>query len=180
MQSKQTEKKSNNYLVRRAIVDDAFQLAEINYNWWTQCYRGIIDDEFLDSINLKIKRRRTVEIMKNDYWKSICLVYEFNKKILWFVHWGEKKDKDISYEAEIYAIYVDATMQGKGIWTVLMNSILETPYFKNKQSVYLRTLANKHETRWFYEKLWWKIFAKKEREIGGKKYPIVGYFWEKK
>jgi hypothetical protein len=32
MKPKETEEKSNNYSVREAIIDDSFQLAEINYN----------------------------------------------------------------------------------------------------------------------------------------------------
>lgn len=175
MKPKETEEKSNSHSVREAIIDDAFQLAEINYNWWTQSYRGIIDNSFLDTIDLERKKEKMIDFMKNDNWKSIRLVYELDGKILWFVHWGEKRDEEVPYEAEIYAIYVDPSTQGKGIWKTLMNSILETPYFKDKKSFYLRTLKNKPETRWFYEKLWGKVFIEKEHEIGGKKYPMVGY-----
>lgn len=178
MKPKETEEKITNNWVRDAVLDDAFQLAEINYNWWTQSYRGVIDDDFLDTIDLKRKQERMVDFMKNDNWKSIRLVYELNGKVSWFVHWGEKRDEDIPYEAEIYAIYVDPSVQGKGIWKALMNAIAETS-FKDKKSFYLRTLKNKSETRWFYEKLWGKVFTEKEHEIGGKKYQMVGYCRQK-
>lgn len=179
MKPKETEEKTNRNEIREAKLEDVFAMAKINYDWWTQSYRGIIEDSFLDTIDLKTKQERMVEFMKNDDWKSVRLVYVADWKIVWFVHGGEKRDNDIDYEAEIYAIYVDPSIQGKGIGKALMNAIGETSHFKDKTSFYLWTLKDKPETRWFYEKLWGKVFTEKEQEIGGKKYSMVGYYRQK-
>lgn len=179
MKPKETEEKTNRNEIREATLEDAFAMAKINYDGWTQSYRGVIEDSFLDAIDLKKKQERMIDFIKNDDWTSIRLVYVADGNLVWFVHGGKKRDEDIDYDAEIYAIYVDPSTQGKGIGKMLMNAIGETPYFKDKKSFYLWTLKDKPETRWFYEKLWGKVFAEKEHEIGAKKYPMVGYYRQK-
>lgn len=174
----ESSEKQKNVYIREANIDDAFAIAEINYNGWRTNFRGIIDDDFLDNISLEKKQNRMIEFIKNKNSDSLSLVAVVDGKVVWFVHWGISRD-EIDYEAEIYAIYIDPDYQWKWIGKNLMDSIIQTPQFKNAKSFYLRTLRGQKQTRHFYEKMWWKVCVEEQKEIWWKLYPMVAYCWKK-
>ena len=110
--------------------------------------------------------------------ESEIYVKEIDEKVVGYVMWGTPRDEHSDYYAEIYSIYVDPSIQRKGIGKELMNKIADTG-FKDKSSFYLRTLEQNPKSRVFYEKLWGKLFWTKAQMIGGKPYTMVGYCRQK-
>lgn len=45
----------NEIIIRKVRKDDLMQVAEISVNAWKTAYRGIISDDYLDSLNVEKK-----------------------------------------------------------------------------------------------------------------------------
>lgn len=179
MKNRESVEQQKSIDIREATLDDAFAIAEINYKGRKNNFKGIIDDDFLDNINLEKKQQAMLEMMENNNWDSIILVHTINWKVVWFIHWWIDRYPNSAYDAEIYSFYVDPDFQWKWIGKTLMNAIIESDMFKNISSFYLRTLKDQKATRHFYEKMWWKVCAKKGRRIWWKRYDMVAYNWKK-
>ena len=61
-------------IIRQATKDDAMQIAEILVEDWKTAYRGIIDDEFLDSMNAE--QRYQVEVKR---WEKFMLAADWDE-----------------------------------------------------------------------------------------------------
>ena len=48
-------------IIRRAMQNDARQIAEIIVEDWKNAYRGIIDDDFLDSMSVEERYQRELQ-----------------------------------------------------------------------------------------------------------------------
>lgn len=179
MSHKEAEEKPLYNWTRKAKTDDAFVIAKINYDGWTKNFRGIIDSEYLDTRDINRREMKIKDTLNNLESETEFLVYEKEGKILWFIHGGKSRNDNLSYDNEIYTIYVAHEAQGQGIGKILMNALMETDIFKNKKSFFLVTLRDQKSTRAFYEKMWGKVFLEERKEIGWKIYSMV-YYWRQK
>ena len=76
-------------IIRQATKDDAMQIAEILVEDWKTAYRGIIDDEFLDSMNAE--QRYQVEVKRGEKF----MVAADGDEILGYT-WNEMADDGAS------------------------------------------------------------------------------------
>ncbi len=133
--------------VRRANINDALAISEININTWKNAYEKLLPKEFLENRNVDEKRINS--------WKEnianinyIVLVYE-DKKVFGYLWAGKKRDViDIPYE--IYAIYVSPESQRLGIGQTLIN---EYKKVINNQPFYLYMLKGNLPASAFYKKI---------------------------
>ena len=63
-------------IIRRAMQNDARQIAEIIVEDWKNAYRGIIDDDFLDSMSVEERYQR--ELQRYQIYKVAAV----NEKIM--------------------------------------------------------------------------------------------------
>lgn len=179
LRSKESSENIPAYTIREANLEDAFAIAEINYKGRKNNFKGIIDQEYLKSLDLKIWNKRMTKKLENKKSDSKILVYTINNKVVWFIDGWVNRTPKQPYDAEIYALYVDPSVQGKGIGSVLIHEMMESEVFKKASSFYLRTLRDQKQSRHFYEKMWGQIGWEIEKEIGFKIYPMVIYYWKK-
>ena len=84
-------------IIRYATSDDARQIAEIIVEDWKIAYKGIVDSDFLDSMNVEERYQR--ELQRYQIYK----VAEINGEILGLT-WNEFVDNEDS-DCEIIALY---------------------------------------------------------------------------
>ena len=115
----------NNIKIRNVEKQDIPQVVEININDWKTAYRGIIDDEYLDNVNIeeKIKRR------EQDYKEHGFIVAELDGEIVGFCRYVDNIDKSPETpeaDCELMAIYVNSEL--KNFVEVLVNNGLVDDY----------------------------------------------------
>ena len=98
--------------VRRAEKEDVMQIAEILVEDWQTAYRGIMDDEFLDSMSAE--QRYEIEVRR--YQKF--LVAADGDEILGYA-WLEASDEEPA-DCEVIALYVRYAKRNRGIGKLLM------------------------------------------------------------
>eukprot|EP01084_Bolivina_argentea_P167912 291296_1 len=128
--------KNNNIYIRMATNLDILTLSKIQVSAWKQTYKGIIDDKYLNSESMTVKKKYKywMEIFNNNYLISIkqktskkYCVYKYvivicqNNKILGYCTVGmtgrsaikktlpilQSYDKNIIINGELYTLYLD-------------------------------------------------------------------------
>ena len=112
--------------VRTAAPDDAAGIARVHIDSWRQAYDGIVPGEYLDSLDVAERQERWAENLRNGPRDGIrTWVADDGSRILGFASVGPARDEDASRDQEeIYSIYLDPAMWGKGVARDLMRTIL--------------------------------------------------------
>lgn len=157
-----TESKKNMIKIRKATLEDAERIGEINFISVTNYYRWIINDEYLNSLKLNnvISLRQQYLIEEEDNPETFTLVYEENWVVLWFIKWWvitksmwtiQELNK---YKNELYSFYLDLDSRWRWIWAQLMEAYKQ--YLKqiwiNKFCVWC--LKENISSKEFYELAW--------------------------
>lgn len=162
------------YFIRDVEADDLMQVAEICINGWKMAYRGIIDDEYLDSLDVNQKYER----FKSNYKDGHFIVAINDEKVLGFCRYSDEYRDSDEFDCELCALYINLEDRGCGIGSALVNYVMN--YFRSigKETMIIWCLEENYKAREFYEKMGGKLYKQKEIEKGGKKYEEVGFKYE--
>jgi GNAT superfamily N-acetyltransferase len=107
-------------LIRWAVPDDAYALAEIHVLAWQVAYRGLLPDSLLDSLTAADRLPRWRERLAET--SSGVLVAELDGQAAGWLVIGLQRDKDLDAQrvAEIYAVYVRPDSWRHGCGAALM------------------------------------------------------------
>jgi len=160
----------NEIVVRVAKKEDVRQIAEILVEDWKKAYRGIMDNEFLDSMS--VDNRYEIEIKR--YEKFI--VAADTNMILGYA-WLETADGDTA-DCEIVALYVRYAYRKNGIGKLLLRDAVNRFREMGKKRMIIWCLKNNDESRRFYEKTGGKAFQSGFHNWGGKEYEMISYLYD--
>ena len=153
--------------IRYAVPDDAREIAEINVEGWQTAYRGIIPDEYLDSMDAKSRVERIKSAISDD--PSTYLVFEDeNQEVLGFCSFGELRwveEFGEECDCELYAIYVLSESRGKGVGKALLEATIAEFKGQNKKGMLVNVLEGNTSSVNFYKNLGGV-------EIGGKPFVL--------
>ena len=107
--------------IRAIEKSDIEAVVQLNVMVWQTAYKGIINQEFLDSriqgVDEAIKRQK-------ENFNPHSFVAIFNDEIVGYAAYGkERTGKENT--CEVYAIYIKEKMQGQGIGRMLINKCKE-------------------------------------------------------
>ena len=156
-------------IIRRAMQNDARQIAEIIVEDWKNAYRGIIDDDFLDSMSVEERYQR--ELQRYQIYK----VAEKKKKIMGLT-WNEINDSDDS-DCEIIALYVKYEERKSGIGRGLFLDSVEEFKSQGKKRMIIWCLKENYEARKFYEKMGGLEYKYGTHKWGNRDYDMVSYIY---
>ncbi len=109
-------------LVRPADVDDAAAIARVHVESWRTTYRGLLPDDFLDSLSQGRYLERWLRSLGDDATR--VYVAEDAHEVVAFASGGRERAGEDGYSGELYAIYVleGAQRQGHGMGLVRARS----------------------------------------------------------
>lgn len=99
-------------------IKNSKEIANLVISAWRKTYKGLIDENYLKNLNVKIAK---------DKWKkeiegsNRILIYKENEKILGVIKYGESESE--LEKGEIYVLYVKPEEKRKGIGTKLLNTV---------------------------------------------------------
>ena len=146
-------------IVRRARLDDAEPIAEIHVRGWQAAYRGHMPDEFLDRLSVEQRAdRRRQSISEPRTGEERNWVLERDGRIIGFAVTGPPRDAELSSGsvAELYAIYLDPDLWGRGLGHGLMDHVLDDLRRRGYRHAVLWVLDANERARSFYERAGWK------------------------
>lgn len=114
-----------NLIVRDATPGDAYRVAEIHIASWRDTYKGIVPQEFLDSMDVDERAQRWTRSFDRTACKLI--VAEVDSEIVGWCYFGECRDSDVQANtAELWAIYLHPSSINRGIGRALWDTATES------------------------------------------------------
>jgi L-amino acid N-acyltransferase YncA len=164
--------------VREADAGDAATIARIYAESWQSTYAGILPDDIL--LNLKSGERETRR------WRAILGPYRRNhfvhvaeaaeSGVIGFASAGPSRSAALSYNAEVYTIYIQDEFHGRGIGRQLFASTVARAQEARGPSVIVWCLST-NPSRFFYERMGGVQVARRPGKIGAVAIEEVGYAW---
>lgn len=165
----------NSYYIRLNHLEDQEGMAKIKVDCWKDTYKGIIDQEYLDSLNYEIQTNKYIESF-NDY-KNMVLVAEDveTHKIIGYSCFSVEENEYA--DSELISLYIDKNYARRGIGTSLLRETVKELKKYNKKTMLLWCIKENKNAINFYEKLGGKRLFDKMAKIGNKVYQEYGYLF---
>jgi RimJ/RimL family protein N-acetyltransferase len=131
--------------IRRAAIEDAARIAETHVRSWQSAYRGLIPQDYLDSLDPAQRLVSWEQILASANWSAGgVLVGEDESGLTGFVAFGPTRDAEEE-------IYLAPAAWGKGLGRELMSSALVGLTATGYVEVTLWVLDRNKRARRFYE-----------------------------
>ena len=166
-----------NIIIRNVRKDDLWAVSSIVVEGWKSAYRGIIDDDFLDNLNVEDNYNRRLK----DYKENGFIVAEIHNEVVGFCRYTINNlfSKDVNeIDCELCAIYVKPDLKRQGIGKALFDYVIQEQLKNNNKNMILWCLKENYNSRKFYEKMGGNVYGENEIQKGGKKYKEVGYRYD--
>jgi len=140
--------------IREAVAADIPQMALVHVRSWQAAYRGLIPQDYLDSLDPADRADRWSRIMRDlDPARGGVLVAEGNGGLCGLVCFGPTGDEDADSDqvGEVKAIYLAAEAWGQGHGRALMGVSLQRLAGAGFSEVTLWVLDANARARRFYE-----------------------------
>ena len=165
-------------MIRQAKVEDAKEIASIVNRSWQTAYKGLIDDDFLDSLSIEENTKRWIENIKSQSEANNIYVYEDedDNKIKGVIRFGEPGDKkNNKFNAEIHVLYVEPDSKRKGIGTKLFKLAINNFLDRGKQDLIIWCLKGNTIGMNFYKKMGGKLVQERKDIVKGINVEEVGF-----
>ncbi|MAS35881.1 MAG: GNAT family N-acetyltransferase [Anaerolineaceae bacterium] len=165
-------------MIRDAQAADAAGIARIHVDAWRTTYRGLMPDEVLAGLN---------DASRTDFWRSVLtdhagqsvvvVAEEPAGELVGFASGGAERNSTNGFDGELYAIYLSASAQRKGIGTQLAMGLIQRLTQRGFRSMLVWVLQDNHPARRFYEALGGSLVAERDITIGDAMLKEVSYGW---
>lgn len=160
--------------LRIANKNDAAGVAKVHIDTWRACYKDIVPDSYLDSLDYA---ERTI-----GWEKGLCdesqlnFVAVKNQEIIGWVTFGVNRDKRAENILEIYGIYVLPKYWGNDVGTCLFNAAMNDLEKQSPKIITLWVLEENMRARKFYQHNGFELDGTTEEIIiGGKSLTEIRY-----
>ncbi len=138
--------------IRTATVEDAPAIARVHIASLQEAYEGIVPQEYLGALDVAEREARWTRDLRNGPRDGTrTFVADNGSRILGFASVGPALDEDASRgQEQIYAMYLDPAMWGKGVARELMRTVLAD--IPNGTPLTLWVLADAERARHFYRR----------------------------
>ncbi|HEY1011092.1 MAG TPA: GNAT family N-acetyltransferase [Herpetosiphonaceae bacterium] len=163
--------------IRAATLDDAAGIAMVAVDTWRIAYRGIVPDEVLAGLSYERRAAQALQQIQAAGSQQFTLVAaDEDGQVVGFASGGRERSGEHGFRGELYAIYVLAAFQGRGVGRRLAGRVAAELLARGFNSMLLWVLADNQPSRRFYEALGGVPVAEQTIELGVA-LPEVAYGW---
>jgi GNAT superfamily N-acetyltransferase len=108
--------------IRKGNTGDIISICKLLIATWQNCYTDFIPASILENLSLdkQIKRHEKYMAIQVKY----LIAENTDNEIIGFASYGESRFNEVDAMFELYTLYVDQKIQGKGIGGLLINAVL--------------------------------------------------------
>jgi ribosomal protein S18 acetylase RimI-like enzyme len=164
-------------MIRSATVSDAPAIARVHVSSWLSTYRGLLPDDFLESLSETNYTERWNRVIADGTSKVV--VAEDGNDVVGFASGGRERAGEQGFEGEIYAIYVLDKAQRRGFGRELVRSMVEGLRELGLTNMIIWVLRDNRPAREFYERLGGIYVRAQPITIGSATLEEVSYGWRR-
>lgn len=162
--------------VRKAAKGDAAGIAKVHVDSWRTTYKDIIPTSFLEQLSYTEREQMWAASLREGH---VYVAESDSDGIVGFACGGkERSGKYEGYDGELYAVYLLAEYQGKGIGKSLFKAVLQHLHENRLTSMVVLVLEDNEACK-FYESMGGKKIGRLKDMIGGKTVYELIFGWEK-
>jgi ribosomal protein S18 acetylase RimI-like enzyme len=162
-------------VVRHAEIEDAAAIARVHVASWRTTYRGLLSDEFLDSLDGAGYEARWSRTLRDA--STRVYVAADGREIVGFASGGRERAGEDGYEGELYAVYVLAEAQRHGHGVRLVQAVVSGLRELGLADMIVWVLRDNPGARKFYERLGGIFVREQPITIGSMVLREVAYGW---
>ena len=162
-------------LVRRADIAGAAALAMVHVESWKTTYRGLMPDDFLDSLDQGRYAERWQRSLRDDTTR--VYVAEDQQEVVAYASCGPERAGENGFEGELYAIYVLEKAQRQGHGRALVRAATGGLRELGFSDMIVWVLRDNERARAFYERLGGIYVRTQPITIGSVVLEEVAYGW---
>lgn len=167
------------YTIRLATPEDAQGLARVHVRSWQSSYRGLIAQDFLDSIDSVERLAGWKRTLAHPEMSGVYVaVAPGSGELVGFCAGGKARDSASDCPGEVYAIYLLDEVKGQGVGRALFQACLQWLRERQLVPMLLWVLKDNARARSFYERMGGKLGRGQSILIGTVSYAEVAYVWE--
>ena len=161
--------------IRRAKPSDAMAVASTHDEAWRTTYQGIIPGNELDRL---ISRRGP------EWWDSAIRkgsrisLMQFGDNIAGYANYGRNRARSLTYEGEIYELYLRPEYQGLGFGRRLFTAARKDLLQSGLRTLVIWALSDNETAVEFYRALGGRAVARSSEKFGSKTLDKVAYAWQ--
>ncbi len=161
--------------IRRAKSSDAGALAATHDEAWRTAYQGIIPGPELD----KLINRRGGQWWEGAIRKgSRISILAFGETIAGYANYGRNRARSLTYDGEIYELYLRPEFQGLGFGRRLFTATRRDLAQSGIKSLVVWALSENESAVEFYRALGGRPVARSCEKFGDKTLDKVAYAWQ--
>ena len=163
--------------VRKAHAEDAEGIARVHVDAWRDTYRSIVPDKALADLSYDIAKRNWENgISDSKNRTSVFVAQDRIGHIAGFAACGAVRGREREYEGELYAIYLDKGVRGKGLGKRLLIPVVQDLKTRGFDSMIVWVFEENPNKR-FCESLGGKVVRRGKVAVGGKRLNELGFGW---
>ena len=164
-------------MIRAATTSDAAPIARVHVASWLSTYRGLLPDDFLESLSETNYTERWRRVISEG--ASRVFVAEDGAEVVGFASGGRERAGERGYEGELYAIYVLDSAQRRGFGRELVRATVDGLRELGLGNMIIWVLRDNHPAREFYERLGGSYVRAQPITIGSATLEEVSYGWRR-
>ena len=162
--------------VREATPDDVPAIARVHVDTWRATYRGIVPDSFLDGLTYEGRELLWTAALGPGSPTRLFVGEDDAGRVFGFAAGGPERGGDPDYRGELYALYIAAAAQGRGLGRQLVQAVAGRLADEGMTALLLWVLAE-NPARGFYERLGGREVRTQPLAIGEATLEEVAYGW---
>ena len=166
----------NKIKIRQAKLDDVEAISTIKVKGWQNAYKDIIDNEYLDNMNIE----RVIRKNRENFSKQNFIVAEMNQIVVGFCGYGYNYENNTEADCELIGIYVKPELKRNGIGRELIKYVIDECKNAGRRKLILWCLKRNYLAREFYEAMGGIASSIRWKLIGENQYEMISYLYELK
>ena len=166
------------FTVRKARPADAEAVARIYVESWRDTYPLVLPARLLSSMTVDGQTARWRNAIAIAARESVYVAEDDKGKVVGMTSMGRARDSGLGYDAEIYTLYVDPLLTGRGIGRALLSGAFAALVERGHTRCVIWAHA-KNPARFFYEAMGGKLIAERTTTMLGSPVPEVAFGWPK-
>ena len=165
------------FIIRAAMLEDAEEIGKVHVDAWRTTYRGILTDAFLAELNSESRAESARIRIQNPNFDNLTALDKKSGRIVGFAAAGKSREKNLSAEGELYAIYLLKDYQGKGIGSDLFQAAKMKIKIRFKD-FFVSVFTENNGAVAFYKKMGGLMIGNDHVDVESVRHKTDTYFWE--